>query len=301
MFFRNLKLFHLGPSFPDATTLAASLARHPLQPCGSLDTQSLGWVPPRGNAEEYLVDAGGHCLVALGSERKVLPAAVIRKQVEQWAQKIETEEGEKPGRKRLREIKDQVTDELLAKAFAKPGGVTVWIDPSGRWLGINAASMSRVDEVVEMLAKAEAGALLAPINLSRPTHAALTEWLLAGEAPGRFTIDRDCELQEPTEQKSAVRYTRHNLDSTTVRAHVESGKRVTRLALTWNDRISFVLCEDLSIKRLSFLDILKEQSEQDAGEASDAFGADLAIMGGELRQMADELVQALGGEAVEDE
>ena len=36
----------------------------------------------------------------------------------------------------------------------------------------------------------------------------------------------------------------------------------TRLGLTWNDRISFVLTEKLLIKRVEFLDIDKDSAPQ---------------------------------------
>lgn len=42
--------------------------------------------------------------------------------------------------------------------------------------------------------------------------------------------------------------------------HIAAGKRDTILGATWNDRISFVLTEQLQIKRLEFLEIVNEES-----------------------------------------
>ena len=68
----------------------------------------------------------------------------------------------------------------------------------------------------------------------------------------------------------------------------------TKLALTWRGRVSFVLTEALQLRKLSFLDVVFEGSENDA----DALDADVAIMTGELTNMLPELVDALGGELV---
>jgi recombination associated protein RdgC len=125
----------------------------------------------------------------------------------------------------------------------------------------------------------------------------MTHWLAGGEAFGSFTIDRDCELQASADERPAVRYVRHNLDSEEVRAHIAGGKTATRLALTWSDKVSFVLTEQLQIKRLAFLDILKEDVERQADNGDDLFAANFSLMAGELALLLAQLVDALGGEA----
>jgi recombination associated protein RdgC len=133
-------------------------------------------------------------------------------------------------------------------------------------------------------------------------QAAMADWLAGGDAPAGFTIDRDCELKAAGEEKAAVRYVRHPLGdeiSGEIKAHLASGKMPTKLALTWDDRISFVLGEKLEIKRLAFLDILKEEAEKSAEHADEQFDADFALMTGELSRFLPQLVNALGGEVVE--
>ena len=125
---------------------------------------------------------------------------------------------------------------------------------------------------------------------------AMTNWLISGEAPAGFTVDRDCELRAPVEENATVRYVRHLLGAEEIGKHITEGKLPTRLALTWDDRISFVLTERLEIKRLAFLDILKEEASQSAETADEQFDADFALMTGELARMIPALVDALGGE-----
>jgi recombination associated protein RdgC len=133
--------------------------------------------------------------------------------------------------------------------------------------------------------------------------AAMTTWLSEGDAPAGFTLDRDLELRAPGDERATVRYVRHALEGEEIREHIAEGKSATRLGMTWNDRISFVLTEDLQIKRLAFLDILKEEAEGQAegreGRDEERFDIDFALMSGELAKLLAALVEALGGEMPE--
>ena len=93
-----------------------------------------------------------------------------------------------------------------------------------------------------------------------------------------------------------MRYANHALEGEEILAHIAAGKRATRLGMTWNDRISFVLTEQLQIKRLEFLDIIKEESNTLADTADEMFELDFTLMTGELAKMLNDLTAALGGE-----
>ena len=98
------------------------------------------------------------------------------------------------------------------------------------------------------------------------------------------------------ERKATVHYVRHTLDPDDVRRHIAAGKHCTRLALTWADRISLVLTENLTLKRIAPLDIIKESADSHSQDEDERFDSDFALMTGELNQMLNELVAALGGE-----
>ncbi|MDP1733981.1 MAG: recombination-associated protein RdgC [Sulfuritalea sp.] len=296
MWFRNLQIFRLTSDWAHGTdSLSAALHKGIFHGCGATDRVARGWVPPRGEGE--LVFSVEHQqLIALGIEQKLLPASVVRQYAQAKLAEIEAAQGYKPGRKQSREVIDQVEAELLPRAFVKRGLTYVWVDPINRWLLVDASSSARADEVMEHL-KLSLGEL--PLTLVKTQVApatAMTNWLAAGHAPGNFTIDRDCELQAAAEERAAVRYVRHNLDSDEVRSHIAGGKSATRLALTWNDRVSFVLTEQLQIKRLAFLDLLKEDAERQSENADDLFAANFTLMCGELAQLLGHLLEVLGGE-----
>lgn len=297
MWFKNLQIYRLRNCTIAASQLEEALAMHALQGCGSMDMQSRGWIAPRKDGDALVHALNGQMLVALGVEQKLLPASVINQYAQARADEIEEESGTRPGRKQMREIRERVAEELMPRAFTRRRTTHAWIDPVGGWFVVDAANAAKADELIEALLKSVPDLSLALVKTQASPSSAMTGWLAAGEAPGGFTIDRDCELRAPGEEKSTVRYVRHPLESEQIRNHIEAGKQVTRLAMTWGDRISFVLHENLQVKRLAFLDILKEQSEQNAETAAEQFDADFAIMAGELARFLPDLVEALGGEA----
>lgn len=95
-----------------------------------------------------------------------------------------------------------------------------------------------------------------------------------------------------------MRYTRHALDTEEVRAHIAMGKMPTRLAMTWNDRVSFVLTEALQIKKLAFLDVVMEgaPTSPTTNARDNGFDTNAAIATGELSGLIPDLLEALGGE-----
>ncbi|NYT36940.1 recombination-associated protein RdgC [Allopusillimonas soli] len=296
MWFKNLRLYRLAPSWKCTTeTLETALARQAFQPGGSRDMQSLGWVAPREDSGlAYTLD--GQFLIALRAEKKLLPTTVINQFARAKAQELEEQQGFKPGRRQMKEIKEQVTDDLLPKAFSIYRDTRVWLDTRRHWLVIDAAAAAKSDEVLGMLAKSLESLPVSPLHVAQSPAAAMTNWLIGDEAPSGFTIDQDTELRSTSDSGAAVRYVRQSVELDDVRRHVQSGKQCTRLALTWADRVSFVLTENLDIKRVAPLDVLKENPDNAGRNEAEQFDADFTLMTGELGNMIEALVEALGGE-----
>ncbi len=267
-------------------------------PCGASQEKSVGWVEPRGQAHGALVEVvGGQWLLKLMVEVKAVPVAVVKRKVQERLQQIEAATGRKPGKKEARELREEARLALLPMAFSKQSSLLVWIDPRAQLLVLDAASQAKADELVTALVKAVDGLAVQLVNTQTSAAAAMSGWLSTQEAPAGFSVDRECELKAADESKAVVRYTRHALDTDEVSQHIAMGKLPTRLAMTWNDRVSFVLTEALQIKKLAFLDVVFEGAAAAAGDGrDDGFDADAAISTGELQQMIPELLEALGGE-----
>jgi len=293
MWFRNLQIYRLPKHPLIAEAIYSQLAGFVLCPCGPSAMQSIGWVPPRSNDLMHVVNH--QIMLALGVEQRLLPTSVVKQHAADRAATIEEQEGRRVGRKEMRELVEAAALELMPQAFIRRRTTFGWIDPVNGWLVIDAAAPARAEEFLEHLHKSIDHFPASLVKVAQSPSAAMTGWVAAGEAPTGFTLDQDLYLRSA--EKSEVRYVRHTLDGEDVRQHIAAGKVVTRLAMTWGERISFVLTEDLQIKRLSFLDILKDEAGDMAVGADECFDIDFTLMAGEVARLLGDLVAALGGEA----
>lgn len=299
MWFKNLQIYRLpAPWAMSQDQLETALAPQAFHAANSLDLQNQGWAPPRENGA--LVHAvNQQFLICLATEKKLLPSSVVNQVSKAKAAEIEEQQGFKPGRKQMKEIKEQVTDELLPRAFTIRSDTRVWIDPVNGWLVVDAGTAAKADDVIKLLVKCVNRLPLRALRVKQSPVAAMTEWLVADEAPHGFTVDQDTELRSTGETKATVRYVRHTLEAEDVRRHIASGKQCTRLALTWSDRVSFVLTEALTLKRIAPLDVIKEGEIGMSRDDGERFDGDMMLMTGELGRMMADLVEALGGEVPE--
>lgn len=301
MWFKNLQIYRLpAPWAINADELESHLAPQAFTACSSLDMQSQGWVPPRNN-EKLVHVVNRQLLLKLDTEKKLLPSSVINQVTKARAAELEEQQGFPPGRKQTKELKEQVTDELLPRAFSVVRSTWVWIDPVNGWLLVDAGSPSKAEEVLKLLFKAIPKFPLETLRTVMSPAAAMTDWLASDEAPNGFTVDQDTELRSTAESKATVRYVRHTLEADDIRRHIEAGKQCTRLALTWADKVSFVLTENLSVKRIAPLDVLKEDSEIAGKNDDERFDGDFMLMTGELAKLLAALVDALGGQLKEND
>ncbi|MEN7528443.1 recombination-associated protein RdgC [Cupriavidus sp. DL-D2] len=296
MWFKNLQIHRFSaPWTLSAEDVEACLAKHAFYPGTSLEMQTQGWASPRDN-DQLVHTVNRQMLLVLRTEKKLLPATVVNQVTKARAAELEEQQGFKPGRKQLKELKEQITEELLPRAFSIRRDTRVWIDPVNGWLAIDAAGTAKADEVRGMLFKAIDPLPVVGLQVNLSPVAAMTEWLATETAPAGFTVDQEIELQSSNESKATVRYVRHPLDPEDLRRHIAAGKRCTRLAMTWNDRVSFVLTDALAVKRVNPLDVIKEQADATLHDEAERFDADFALMAGELASLLTDLTDALGGE-----
>ena len=308
--FKTASFFRIANEFvlPPLDALEEALQAARFVPCGPTQPDSHGWVAPRGNKSTMLAESvGGQVILKLCTERRPLPASAVKQAVEERIEKYKQETGNERVSARIKkEMKEEVVQDLLPRAFTKRSTTLVWLDPVNKLLVVDSGSLTGADKVVTALLEAlsevpgSTPMVVRPVQTNETAVACMSHWLATREAPVSFTVDRDCELKTPDEQKSAVRYSRHTLEIDEVAQHIAAGKLPTQLAMTWDDRVSFVLTETAQVRKLKLLDVVMD-GVQKGGKDDDGFDTDAAILTGELSALIPDLLEALGGEVEEGE
>lgn len=299
MWFKNVCPYILEQDFPlEGDGLDERLARDGFQPCGRLDLESRGWSAPLGDGYTQLVHAAGGCLMmALKEEGKLMPAAVVRESLQERVQVIEEQEGRKVRKKEKDRLKDEIILDLLPRAFTRSKRTFGYLDTRNGWLLVDAASWKKAEEFSERLRDALGTLPLAPPEPDTAPQAVMTRWLTRDAAPSDFTLGDECVLIDPELEGGEVRCKRLDLSSSEVKSHIKAGKRVSRLALTWQERVNFILDADMSIKRLRFLDAVQdERADTEAHTDAERFDSDFTIMHLELARFIPRLLDVMSAE-----
>ncbi len=299
MWFKNLNVFRLTEAFAlDAQTLAEKLDTLAFSPCTGQQAFSFGWTAPLGKGSEELVHStNGYLMICAKKEERVLPASVINEMLQEKIEEIEEQEGHKLSKKTKTELKDNLIFELLPRAFTFTHKTYAYIDTQNGFIVVDSASAKKAEDLLSTLRKTLGGLPAIPLNTIDKPVLTMTQWLLDQNPPADIVIEDECELRAPEEDGGIIRCKRHDLALPEIKNHLDSGKQVIKLALNWEDRLSFVLDENLAVKRLKFLDLIQEQvGESDAATLEEKFDVNFSIMTAELANFLPRLIAIFGGE-----
>jgi recombination associated protein RdgC len=301
MWFRNLQLYRLGrPLDMTPEELEARLQANAFQGCKRMDMLATGWAPPLGRHGQQLVHAAnGYIMLCARKEEKIIPAGVVRQLLEDKIVEVEAAEGREIYRREKLRMKEEIIVDLLPRALTRISNQFAYIDVRQNLIVIDSASPAKAEALISQLRTTLGRLPATPVKSKQPLSGLMTRWLGGEQLPRDFELGGECELRHPQPDGGVVSCKHQDLGASEVRNHVMQGKYAVKLALLWKDRLSCVLHEDLSIKRLRFEDIVREaESETEADDPVSRFDLDFSIMVLELAAFLPALMIALGGEAL---
>ncbi len=292
MWFKNLKLFTLTQTLDwSESDLETQLAEYAFRPCGSQELSTMGFASPFNQGEGLLHSAQGRIWITLKKQERILPATVVNAELAEKVQKIENETGSPVGKKAQQDLKQEIIHRLLPQAFTKNTFTHGFVSLKENLVVVDASADGKAEAFLAMLRKAMTSLPVVPLA-RRSIQADLTEWLQKGSTPSQIVLLEEAEFRGLGEEDSIVRCKNQDLGADEIVQHLEAGKTVRKLAVEWDETLTAILEEDLSIKRVKFTDVVKEQNDDIPKDQQLArLDADFALMSGEIVRFAKWLTE----------
>ena len=297
MWFRNARPYRLpGRLGIDASELSQRLSRRPFQPCRPSQPVSSGWVAALSDdASDFVHKSADYWLIRLQREERLLPASVIRSEVNSRIQEIQAVQGRRVQRKERLDIVDEVTQDLMPRAFTKAQHLEALINDREGWVWVNTASAARAEELLSLLREGLGNLPVVIPDTQKSPVIVMSQWLLKGGLPEGLSLGGDVDLEDPQKEGGVVRVRGMYLESDEIRRHIESGKQAVRLALSWQDQVDFVVDRDLSLRRIRFSDELKSINEELQEDVLARRDADCLLVGETLSTLQTAIAKTFGG------
>ena len=292
MWFKQVTPFRVF-ELPEAERLKTAIAENWFCSPAGLDWFSEGFYAPVPFGNPIIFEAQKTMLISLMREEKVIPRAAVNHKLDEQVVKIQTAEGRNVGRREKQELREAIIDNLLPNALTKSSRTYGLF--AGKWLFGDTASRRKAENLLTKLREALGGLPAQQPDTRQSPSSLMTNWLLQGEAQGRFELDSDVTLVGAGDVAPKVKISRKDLTATDVVQHAKNGMIVTELGLVWNERVAFILTQDFTLKRIKWLDVVQEEAEGEADDAHSKAYATQLLMAAALSVMLGELVELLGG------
>lgn len=292
MLFKQLQFFNISENLPmKASSLLPKLESLRFSPCLPSFATSCGFIPPLQDEHAPLLHSvGNYQVFCVQFEDKILPATVVRDAVEEKVKRIEQEENRKVYYKEKRNIKEEMTQTLLPKAFSKKALVFGYIDPEHQLLIINTSQKERVKTFLSLLKKSlnlDASALKL-----KKVSTVLTQWIKNGKWPNGLNILDKSTLQDPNQVNRIIRSQAQDQFASSMQGFIKEGFAVKQLAVAWQDAIEFTITENLSLTSIRYREeLLSTAEEEEIEDAVQRFDSSFFLMAKTLSELLPTLIE----------
>ncbi len=258
--FKNIMIYKFDdPIEFDAFELEEMLAEHPLRDCGADELETYGWLPAFSQGESLVEEMNNAYFIRLGMELKKLPRRAIQTQVEKRAREHDIDI---LNRARYKELEEIITNEFISKVYPEQSSMMAYIDKEKNWLVVDATSEKKASLVTAVLRKSLGSLPVVSYAPQVEMPILMTDWVRSGLPSEKFGFLDEVEMKELSKDEGGVaRYRGIPMESKEIELNITEGWSVTKLGLSYEDIVTFLLGEDFILKRVRYLDQFQEKLE----------------------------------------
>lgn len=293
----------------DFAALNEALQTHPARAPAATEFSCSGWVEPithpkpidredptllEGKEEPSLVyPLSKHLLlIALEESERILPPKVIRRELDKRIAEIESSQLRKVYKKERDQLKDDIVQGFLPRAFVKSERIRAMIDTQRNLIWVE-AGRTKAERLLSLLREALGSLAVRVPTVRIAPSATMTEWVREQQVSVDLSI-MDCAIYQDPDRDGKATLVRQDLSAQPSQDLLGEGKIVTRLNLNFQDSVYFTFDEDMSFKAMLF-DGAEFDGAEEVEEVEVMTHAIMYLQGRLLGQMFDHLTEQLGG------
>lgn len=289
MWFKNLVIFPIKTEqLIDDAQLEQLLSQHEFQPCSQQQQVSIGFCPPLPAGNGFCFSQGDNTLLAVKRQERLLPSSVISETLAEKVEQLEQQESRKIGRNERQTLKDEITFELLPRAFTRTQQHWLYINRADGYVVIGVGSASRADELLSLLREALGSLPAVPLASKLNLSHLLTQTFI-GEHGELLAAGDEFELRQSGETDTITRHKNHDLTVDECKQLLADEWQVSKLLCNWRDRIQFILDKDGLIKRIKFSESLFNDDDYQDDDTM-AAAADFTLQAEQINYLLRDLI-----------
>ncbi|WP_426575331.1 recombination-associated protein RdgC (plasmid) [Xenorhabdus stockiae] len=297
--FKNALIYQLSRKVPNLTEeeLRPLIPNFAFSPCGEHDASRIGWLTDDDKPAIFV--HGNHLLLVAVKEQKDIPAAIIKAQLNAKRENLEAIHNRKLRRSEIAQIKDDVIQELLPRAFAKRSTIQLWIDVDNGLISIDTTSPRTAELVLALLRRTLGSLPVIPMATVNPFALAMTDWLKDSHTlPAKLRLSDKIQKADLIYEEGEVRFNKEDrlTNDEAVSILLAQGRQVCTLGVYLDTQygLDLALTDACKLKKLQFgVEFSRLHREGDDELAREY--ADFILMVEELRTAYDIIFHAMGG------
>ena len=291
MIFKNLSIYQITNELNiNEDKLQSNLEEFRFKKMQGQELKKMGWISPfAGGSKVLFHKIGFDYLLKFRQGEKILPTTVINEMVAEKSEMLEEKLSRAISKREKTQIKEDVIAELAPRAFNRYQDVFVVISKDLGLCLIDNVSKAKIDNILAYLHRSIDDFALMPLEIKKEPTAQMTNWLINSLEDKSLIVGDEAELREADAKGATLRCLRQDLYAKEIKEHLATDKQVVSIALTWDEKISFVVTENAWLKRLKATDIILEKREK-ASDKNSQLDSDFALQMGEFKKFLPKVI-----------
>ncbi|PHM51580.1 recombination-associated protein RdgC [Xenorhabdus hominickii] len=297
--FKNALIYQLSREVPNLTeeVLLSLVPNFAFSPCGLHDASRTGWL--MNDDQPAMFVHGNNLLLVAVRENKDIPTAIIKEHLDTKCDKLESVHCRKLRRSEISQLKDDVIQELLPRAFPKRSTIQIWIDTDSGLISIDTTSPRTAEQVLALLRRTIGSLPVIPIATVNPFELAMTGWLKDTRTfPAKLRLSDKIQKATLIYDDGEVRFNQEDTltNDEVVSLLLDQGRQVCALGVYIDTRygLDLELTDSCKLKKLRFGVEFSTLHHEGDDELAREY-ADFILMVEELRTAYDIVFNAMGG------